>query len=196
MPGVRSSVNLQDPFADGGDPAFSRRNAMTPNSQGYQPGMGGPEMMGRMGPYESNKDPFGGMRKAGEQFMPPGPNSGMGEQYNRGPPGPMGNMQMGQRQQYPYGYDRRQEPGMGPDGSMGPGAPQPNMMPSGADTGMYSPSRPPPQQRHEPYTNQYPGQGAPPWWPIPKSTARNVSTAATELQASCRWRVWSSRQAP
>uniref|UniRef100_A0A8C9XIP4 AT-rich interaction domain 1A n=1 Tax=Sander lucioperca TaxID=283035 RepID=A0A8C9XIP4_SANLU len=167
MPGVRSSVNLQDPFADGGDPAFSRRNAMTPNSQGYQPGMGGPEMIARMGPYESNKDPFGGMRKAGEQFMQPGPNSGMGEQYNRGPPGPMGNMQMGQRQQYPYGYDRRQEPGMGPDGSMGPGAPQPNMMPSGADTGMYSPSRPPPQQRHESYTNQYPGQGAPPGGPYP-----------------------------
>ncbi|KAG7245246.1 hypothetical protein INR49_023819, partial [Caranx melampygus] len=162
-----SSVNLQDPFADGGDPAFSRRNAMTPNSQGYQPGMAGPEMMGRMGPYESNKDPFGGMRKAGEQFMPPGPNSGMGEQYNRGPPGPMGNMQMGQRQQYPYGYDRRPEPGMGPDGSMGPGAPQPNMMPSAADTGMYSPSRPPPQQRHESYTNQYPGQGAPPGGPYP-----------------------------
>lgn len=59
----RSSVNLQDPFADGGDPAFSRRNTMTPNSQGYQPGMGGPEMMSRMAPYESNKDPFGGMRK-------------------------------------------------------------------------------------------------------------------------------------
>lgn len=37
---------------------------------------------------------------------------------------------------------------MGPDGSMGPGVPQPNMMPSGADTGMYSPSRPPPQQRY------------------------------------------------
>lgn len=63
LPFYRSSVNLQDPFADGGDPAFSRRNAMTPNSQGYQPGMGGPEMMNRMGPYESNKDPFGGMRK-------------------------------------------------------------------------------------------------------------------------------------
>lgn len=45
--------------------------------------------------------------EAGEQFMQPGPNSGIGEQYNRGPPGPMGNMQMGQRQQYPYGYDRR-----------------------------------------------------------------------------------------
>ncbi|KAM9737644.1 AT-rich interactive domain-containing protein 1A isoform 2-T2 [Menidia menidia] len=165
MPGVRSSVNLQDPFADGGDPAFSRRNAMTPNSQGYQPGMSGPEMMGRMGPYESSKDPFGGMRKAGEQFMPPGPNSGLGEQYNRGPPGPIGNMPMGQRQQYPYGYDRRQEPGMGPDGNMGPGAPQPNMMPSGAEPGMYSPSRPPPQQRHDAYPNQYPGQGAPPGGP-------------------------------
>ncbi|XP_059899670.1 AT-rich interactive domain-containing protein 1A isoform X5 [Gadus macrocephalus] len=178
--GVRSSVNLQDPFADGGDPAFSRRNAMTPNSQGYQPGMGGPEMMGRMGPYEPNKDPFGGMRKAGEQFMTPGPgpNSGMAEQYNRGPPGPLGNMQMGQRQQFAYGpgYDRRPEPGMGPE-SMGPGAPQANLMPSGADAGMYSPSRPPQQQQrsvaspspstHEPYANQYPGQGAPPGGPYP-----------------------------
>ncbi|CDQ76587.1 unnamed protein product [Oncorhynchus mykiss] len=158
---------LQDPFADGGDPAFARRNSMTPNS--YQPGMGGPEMMGHMGPYESNKDPFGGMRKAGEQFMTPGPgsNSGMEGQFNRGPPGP--NMQMGPRQQYPYGpgYDRRQEPGMGPDGSMGPGAPQPNLMPSGADSGMYSPSRPPPQQRHDSYGNQYPGQGVPPGGPYP-----------------------------
>ncbi|XP_031649325.1 LOW QUALITY PROTEIN: AT-rich interactive domain-containing protein 1A [Oncorhynchus kisutch] len=160
-------VRLQDPFADGGDPAFARRNSMTPNS--YQPGMGGPEMMGHMGPYESNKDPFGGMRKAGEQFMTPGPgpNSGMEGQFNRGPPGP--NMQMGPRQQYPYGpgYDRRQEPGMGPDGSMGPGAPQPNLMPSGADSGMYSPSRAPPQQRHDSYGNQYPGQGAPPGGPYP-----------------------------
>ncbi|KAI4873030.1 hypothetical protein NFI96_028193 [Prochilodus magdalenae] len=185
MPGGRSSVNLQDPFADGGDPAFPRRNAMTPNS-GYQPGMAGPpEMMARMGPYEPNKDPFGGMRKAGEQFMTPGqgPNSGMGEQYNRGPPGPMGNMQMGQRQQYPYGpgFDRRQEPGMGPDGTMGPGAPQPNMMPSSADTGMYSPNRPPPQQqqqsvvylsgRHESFGNQYTGQNTPPGGPYPNQQA-------------------------
>ncbi|XDV34436.1 hypothetical protein PO909_004594 [Leuciscus waleckii] len=167
MPGARSSVNLQDPFADGGDPAFSRRNSVTPNS-GYQPGMGGPDMMGRMGPYEPNKDPFGGMRKAGEQFMSPsqGPNSGMGEQYNRGAPGPMGNMPMGQRQQYPYGpgYDRRPDSSMGPDGNMGP---QPNMMPSGADAGMYSPNRPPQQQRHDSYSNQYPGQGAPPCGPYP-----------------------------
>lgn len=47
----------------------------------------------------------------GEQFIPggQGPNSGLGDQYNRGPPGPMGNMPMGQRHQYPYGpgYDRR-----------------------------------------------------------------------------------------
>uniref|UniRef100_A0A674D294 AT-rich interaction domain 1A n=1 Tax=Salmo trutta TaxID=8032 RepID=A0A674D294_SALTR len=171
MPGNQTNNTIQhDPFADGVDPAFARRNSMTPNS--YQPGMGGPEMVGNMGPYESNKDPFGGMRKAGEQFMTPGPgpNSGMEGQFNRGPPGPMGpNMQMGLRQQYPYGpgYDRRQEPGMGPDVSMGPGAPQPNLMPSGADSGMYSPSRPPPQQRHDSYGNQYPGQGAPPGGPYP-----------------------------
>ncbi|MGH0175297.1 UNVERIFIED_CONTAM: hypothetical protein FKN15_070414 [Acipenser sinensis] len=160
MPGVRPNmVNLQDPFADGSDPAFQRRNSMTPNS-GYQP-----EMMSRM-QYEPNKDPFGG-----EQFMSPGqgPNSGMTEQYNRPPPGSMGNMAMGQRQQYPYGpgYDRRQEPGMGPEGSMGPGAPQPNLMPSNADSGMYSPNRYPPQQRHDSYGNQYPSQGAPPGGPYP-----------------------------
>ncbi|XP_053717548.1 AT-rich interactive domain-containing protein 1A isoform X1 [Synchiropus splendidus] len=161
MAGIsRTSVNLQDPFADGVDPAFSRRSTMTPNSQNYQPGMGGPEIMGRMGHYESNKDPFGGMRKVGEQFMQQGSNSGMGEQYNRVPSAPIGNMPMGQRQQqYPYGYDRRPEPGMGPDG------PQSNMMPSVGDTGMYSPSRPPPQQRHEAYGNQYSGQGAPPGGP-------------------------------
>ncbi|KAK6474520.1 AT-rich interactive domain-containing protein 1A-like [Huso huso] len=165
MPGVRPNmVNLQDPFADSSDPAFQRRNSMTPNS-GYQP-----EMMSRM-QYEPNKDPFGAMRKGGEQFMSPGqgPNSGMTEQYNRPPPGSMGNMAMGQRQQYPYGpgYDRRQEPGMGPEGSMGPGAPQPNLMPSNADSGMYSPNRYPPQQRHDSYGNQYPVQGAPPGGPYP-----------------------------
>lgn len=176
MPGVRSSVNVQDPFTDGGDPAFTRRNAMTPNS-GYQPGMAGPpEMMGRMGPYEPNKDPFGGMRKAGEQFMTPGqgPNSAMSEQYNRGPPGPMGNMQMGQRAQYgPYapGYERRQESGLAPDGTMGPGVSQPNMMPSGTDTGMYSPNRPPQQQRHDSYGNQYSGQSVPPGGPYPNQQA-------------------------
>ncbi|XP_027013211.1 AT-rich interactive domain-containing protein 1A isoform X1 [Tachysurus fulvidraco] len=165
MPGVRSSVNVQDPFADGGDPNFARRSSLTPNSN-FQPGMGGPpDLIGRLGQYEPNKDPFGGMRKVGEQFknLGQGPSGGMSEQYNRGPPGPTGNMQLGHRQQYgPYGpgYERRQEPGMSPNGSICPGAPQPNPMPSGADTGMYSPNLQ--QQRHDSYVDQYPGQSAPP----------------------------------
>uniref|UniRef100_A0A4W6CF44 AT-rich interaction domain 1A n=1 Tax=Lates calcarifer TaxID=8187 RepID=A0A4W6CF44_LATCA len=161
MPPVsRSSVNLQDPFSEGNDPAFPRKN-MTPNSA-YQSGMNTPDMQGRMGTYEPNKDPFGNIRKGGHQFLPAnqGPNSGLG------PPGAMGTMPMGPRQQYPYGpgYDRRSEQGMGPEGNMGSGAPQPNpMMPANADTGMYSPNRFPPQQpRHDSYGNQYPGQGTPP----------------------------------
>lgn len=60
-------MSLQDPFAEGNDPAFPRRN-LTPNS-GYQSGMSTPEMQGRMGPYEPNKDPFGAMRKG---TLPPG----------------------------------------------------------------------------------------------------------------------------
>ncbi|XP_077382138.1 AT-rich interactive domain-containing protein 1A isoform X3 [Festucalex cinctus] len=182
-PGSRSSVNVQDPFSEGSDPAYPRKN-LTPNSA-YQSGMSTPDMQGRMGPYEPNKDPFSNMRKVGEQFLPAnqGPNSGVGDQqqtppqqqqqqqpqqppFNRGPPGAMGTMPMGPRQQYPYGpgYDRRSEPGMGPEGNMGSGAPQPNsMMPANADTGMYSPNRFPPQQpRHDSYGNQYPGQGTPP----------------------------------
>ncbi|KAM9310317.1 AT-rich interactive domain-containing protein 1A isoform 2-T2 [Pholidichthys leucotaenia] len=176
MPAGSRNVSLQDPFAEGSDPAFPRKN-MTPNAN-YQPGMNTPEMQGRMGAYEPNKDPFGNIRKVGEQFLPAnqGPNSGVGDQpqppqpqqppFNRGPPGAMGTMPMGPRQQYPYGpgYDRRSEQGMGPEGNMGSGVPQPNpMMPASADTGMYSPNRFPPQQpRHDSYGNQYPGQGTPP----------------------------------
>ncbi len=37
---------------------------MTPNSA-YQSGMNTPDMQGRMGTYEPNKDPFGNMRKGG-----------------------------------------------------------------------------------------------------------------------------------
>ncbi|XP_015804544.3 AT-rich interactive domain-containing protein 1A isoform X1 [Nothobranchius furzeri] len=175
-PGSRSSVNLQDPFSDGNDPAFPRKN-MTPNAT-YPSGMNTPDMQGRMGPYEPNKDPFSNMRKVGEQFLPAsqGPNSMVGDQqqqqppqqqppFSRGPPGAMGTMPMGPRQQYPYapGYDRRPEQGMGPEANMGSGAPQPNpMMPANADAGMYSPNRFPPQQpRHDSYGNQYPGQGTP-----------------------------------
>uniref|UniRef100_H3CWA3 AT-rich interaction domain 1A n=1 Tax=Tetraodon nigroviridis TaxID=99883 RepID=H3CWA3_TETNG len=170
-PGSRSSVNLQDPFSEGNDPAFPRKN-LTPNSA-YQASMNTPEMQGRMGSYEPNKDPFGNMRKVGEQFLPanPGPNSGVGD-LTGDHQGPWVQCQWGPRQQYPYGpgYDRsRSEQGMGPEGNMGSGAAQPNpMMPANADTGMYSPNRFPPQQsrynrcRHDSYGNQYPGQGTPP----------------------------------
>uniref|UniRef100_A0A8C4ZUT8 AT-rich interaction domain 1A n=1 Tax=Gadus morhua TaxID=8049 RepID=A0A8C4ZUT8_GADMO len=169
LPPGASSVSLQDPFAEGSDPAFPRRN-LTPNS-GYQSGMSTPEIQGRMGPYEASKDPFGAMRKGTEQFLPASqpPSGGQQPPFNRGPPGAMGNMPMGPRQQYPYGpgYDRRPEQGIGPEGSMGPSGPQPNpMMPANTEAGMYSPNRFPQQQqqqpRHDSYGNQYPGQATPP----------------------------------
>lgn len=59
----RSSVNLQDPFSEGNDPAFPRKN-LTPNSA-YQASINTPELQGRMGSYEPNKDPFANMRKGG-----------------------------------------------------------------------------------------------------------------------------------
>lgn len=155
-------MGLQDAFADGSDPAFPKRNSMTPNP-GYQPSMNTSDMMGRMS-YEPNKDPYSTMRK-GEGSSPPGapipvlqdraqmnispparpsspepqvcfseaevgvlsvslsvaapgsdpfmssgqgPNSGMGDPYNRAPGPGMGSMAMGQRQHYSYGapYDR------------------------------------------------------------------------------------------
>ncbi|XP_020838864.1 LOW QUALITY PROTEIN: AT-rich interactive domain-containing protein 1A [Phascolarctos cinereus] len=186
LPGIRSnSVGIQDAFADGSDPTFQKRNSMTPNP-GYQPSMNTSDMMGRMS-YEPNKDPYGSMRKApgNDPFVSSGqgPNSGMGDPYNRATGPGLGNMAMGQRQHYPYGgpYDRvRAEPGLGPEGNMGPGAPQPNLMPSNPDSGMYSPSRYPPQQqqqqqpqqqqqqqRHDSYGNQFSTQGTPSSSPFP-----------------------------
>lgn len=51
------------------------------------------------------------MAVVGEPFMAgaQGPNNNLGDQFNRGSAGPIGNMPMGQRQQYPYGagYERR-----------------------------------------------------------------------------------------
>uniref|UniRef100_A0A452HGT5 ARID domain-containing protein n=1 Tax=Gopherus agassizii TaxID=38772 RepID=A0A452HGT5_9SAUR len=111
LPGIRSnSVGLQDAFADGNDPTFQKRNSMTPNP-GYQPSMNTSDMMGRMS-YEPNKDPYSSMRKApgSDPFMSSGqgPNTGMGDPYNRAAGPGMGNMALGQRQHYPYGgpYDR------------------------------------------------------------------------------------------
>nr|XP_033810702.1 AT-rich interactive domain-containing protein 1A [Geotrypetes seraphini] len=173
MPGIRNnSVGLQDVFPDGSDPTFPKRNSMTPNP-GYQPGMNTSDMMGRM-PYEPNKDPYGSMRKGGDPFLSSGqgPNSGIGDPYNRTAGPGMGNMVMGQRQHYPYGgpYDRvRTEPGMGTETNMGTGTAQGSMMSSNPDSGMYSPNRYPQQQqqRHESYGSQFPTQGTPSASPFP-----------------------------
>uniref|UniRef100_A0A8C3SCY4 ARID domain-containing protein n=1 Tax=Chelydra serpentina TaxID=8475 RepID=A0A8C3SCY4_CHESE len=163
--GRNSAVSVHDPFSDVSDSAFPKRNSMTPNTP-YQQGMNMPDMMGRM-PYEPNKDPFGGIRKvpgSSEPFMTPGqmPNSGIQDIYNQTPSGAMSTMSMSQRQQFSYGsgYDRRSDHGLGPEGSMGPPG-QSNMVPSNSDPSMYSPNRYPGQQRHEPYGQQYPGQGPP-----------------------------------
>ncbi|KAM4693869.1 AT-rich interactive domain-containing protein 1B isoform 6-T6 [Discoglossus pictus] len=164
--GRNNAVSVQDPFSDVGDSAFPKRNSMTPNAP-YQQGMNLPDVMGRM-PYEPNKDPFSGMRKvpgSNEPFMPPGqmPNSAIPDIYNQTPSGVMSNIGMSQRQQFSYGpggYDRRSEYGMGAEGSMGPPG-QNNMVPSNSDPSMYSPNRYAGQQRHEPYGQQYPGQGPP-----------------------------------
>ncbi|XP_063810785.1 AT-rich interactive domain-containing protein 1A isoform X4 [Pseudophryne corroboree] len=161
MAGMRNnSVGLQDAY-DGSDPSYPKRNSMTPNP-GYQA-----DMMGRM-PYETSKDPYGGMRKGADPFMSPGqgPSGAMGDPYSRAAGPAMPNM--AQRQHYPYsGYDRvRPEPGLGPEGSIGSGGTQPNMMPSNADSGMYSPGRYP-QQRHDSYSNQYPTQGTSSGSPYP-----------------------------
>lgn len=43
----------------------------------------------------------------------------------------------------------RTEPGMGPEGNLATGTPQPNIMPSTPDSGMYSPSRYPQQQQQQ-----------------------------------------------
>ncbi|CAO2591030.1 AT-rich interactive domain-containing protein 1A [Lemmus lemmus] len=124
------------------------------------------DMMGHMS-YEPNKDPYGSMRKASgsDSFMSSGqgPNGGMGDPYSRAAGPGLGSVAMGPRQLYPYRgpYDRvRTEPGIGPEGNMETGAPQPNLMLSIPDSGMYSPSRYPPQkqqqqQRHNSYGNQF-----------------------------------------
>ncbi|XP_069335721.1 AT-rich interactive domain-containing protein 1A isoform X4 [Eulemur rufifrons] len=180
LPGISrsNSVGIQDAFPDGSDSTFQKRNSMTPNP-GYQPSMNTSDMMGRMS-YEPNKDPYGSMRKApgGDPFMSSGqgPNGGMGDPYSRAAGPGLGNVAMGPRQHYPYGgpYDRvRTEPGIGPEGNMGTGAPQPNLMPSTPDSGMYSPSRYPPQQQqqqqqqHDSYGNQFSTQGTPSGSPFP-----------------------------
>ncbi|RXM97393.1 AT-rich interactive domain-containing protein 1B [Acipenser ruthenus] len=162
LQGNRSSaVSVQDPFSEVSDPAFQKHS--TP----YQQGMTTPEGVMRMH-FESNKGPLGGMRKVpgnSEPFMSPAQlsSSGIQDMYSRPPSAGMSSLGMGQRQQYSYGpgYDRRPDHGMGPEGSLGPTGGQSNMVPSNSDPSMYSPHRHPGQQRHDPYGQQYSGQGPP-----------------------------------
>ncbi|XP_041105356.1 AT-rich interactive domain-containing protein 1B-like isoform X10 [Polyodon spathula] len=162
LQGNRSSaVSVQDPFSEISDPAFQKHS--TP----YQPGVNTPEGVMRMH-FESSKGPLGGMRKVpgnSEPFMSPAQlsSSGMQDMYSRSPSAGMSSLGMGQRQQYPYGprYDRRPDHGMSPEGSLGPPGGQSNMVPSNSDPSMYSPHGHPGQQRHDPYGQQYSGQGPP-----------------------------------
>uniref|UniRef100_H0X174 ARID domain-containing protein n=1 Tax=Otolemur garnettii TaxID=30611 RepID=H0X174_OTOGA len=175
MPSGRSStISVHDPFSDVSDSSFPKRNSMTPNAP-YQQGVGMPDVMGRM-PYEPNKDPFGGMRKvpgSSEPFMTQGqlPNSSMQDMYSQSPSGAMSSLGMGQRQQFPYGasYDRRRGRGgvtADPQGSVGgclqwtapqnreegPFLEQLRLLLENSEMS---------HSRHEPYGQQYPGQGPP-----------------------------------
>ncbi|XP_041105348.1 AT-rich interactive domain-containing protein 1B-like isoform X3 [Polyodon spathula] len=158
LQGNRSSaVSVQDPFSEISDPAFQKHS--TP----YQPGVNTPEGVMRMH-FESSKGPLGGMRKVpgnSEPFMSPAQlsSSGMQDMYSRSPSAGMSSLGMGQRQQYPYGP--RPDHGMSPEGSLGPPGGQSNMVPSNSDPSMYSPHGHPGQQRHDPYGQQYSGQGPP-----------------------------------
>ncbi|MEQ2211208.1 hypothetical protein XENOCAPTIV_007671 [Xenoophorus captivus] len=179
----RSSVNLQDPFSDGSDPAFPRKN-MTPNST-YQPGMNTPDMQGRMGPYEPNKDPFSNMRKDGgyppskrheaeySSSFPGGqqapqqqqqggtsvPSSGQQEPYNQysgsGPyPGP-DRRPPGPSNQFPFPFGRERM-----QGPTGPNS-QPNMPPQIMQSGPEGPQGGMWQGPREMNYQNYPRQGGP-----------------------------------
>uniref|UniRef100_A0A8C9TWK1 AT-rich interaction domain 1B n=1 Tax=Scleropages formosus TaxID=113540 RepID=A0A8C9TWK1_SCLFO len=135
MQGARNSaISVQDPFSEVSDPAFQKRNSLTPGGP-YQQGTNMPDVMMQM-QFEANKDPFAGMRKVGasaEPFMPAQIPSGssMQEMYGRPPSNAMPGMSMAQRPQYPYGpgYDRRHE-GYGQQyPGMSYGAPPPGMFP-------------------------------------------------------------------
>ncbi|KAF5896234.1 AT-rich interactive domain-containing protein 1B-like, partial [Clarias magur] len=155
-----NSVSIQDPFSDGSDPAFHKRNMLSSGGS-YQSALNPMDSMMRM--QYDNKDHFAGMRKAvgGEPCLPAQMTpAGMQDIYGRSPSGgPMAGLGMGQRPQYPYGqgYDRRSDHLMGVDGSLGAHGNQSNMSHASNDGSMYSPNRYHSQQRHEGYGQQYPG---------------------------------------
>ncbi|XP_041669110.1 AT-rich interactive domain-containing protein 1B-like isoform X5 [Cheilinus undulatus] len=154
LPPNRSSVSVQDPFSEVSDPAFQKRATSLPPSAPYQQGISMPDMMMRM-QYDT-KDPFAGMRKmAGADPYMPSQMPGMQDMYGRHASA----LSMSQRSQYPYGpgYDRRPDHVMGMEGSMGPPGSQNSMGPSNSEGSMYSPSRYSSQQRHDGYSQQFPG---------------------------------------
>ncbi|XP_069028589.1 AT-rich interactive domain-containing protein 1B isoform X2 [Embiotoca jacksoni] len=161
QPGNRILVSVQDPFSEGGDPAFHSKRGPGPGGAPYQQA-GGPTDPPVRIQYEANKDPYGGPRKGpgpGEAFGPGQmPSGAMQELYPRGPPsGPL--TVMGPRPQYPYGpgYERRPDHVMGPEGGMAPPGGQNSMGPSGNEAGMYPGNRYPHQRHgHDGYGQQYP----------------------------------------
>ncbi|XP_057209385.1 AT-rich interactive domain-containing protein 1B isoform X2 [Triplophysa rosa] len=147
--GRSSGVSVQDPFSEGSDPAFQKRNTMHGGSG---------DASSRM-QFDPSKEPYGAPRKGGSDPYMTGqmPASNMQDMYPRGPPSGMG---MGSRHQYPYnpGFERRPDHVMGAEGGIVPPGNQNNLVPSNSDPSMYSGSRYPSHQRHghDGYGQQYP----------------------------------------
>uniref|UniRef100_A0A3B3CB06 AT-rich interaction domain 1B n=1 Tax=Oryzias melastigma TaxID=30732 RepID=A0A3B3CB06_ORYME len=143
----KNMVSVQDPFSEVSDPAFQKRPAALPHSGPYQQGLSMPDMMMRM-QYDT-KDPFVGMRKRVDPYLPSQmPSGGMQDMYGRSPSA----LSMSQRSQYPYGpgYDRRHDS----YGQQYPSMPY-GMHPSGMYSQQQGYKRPidgmygPPAKRHE-----------------------------------------------
>ncbi|XP_047243562.1 AT-rich interactive domain-containing protein 1B isoform X2 [Girardinichthys multiradiatus] len=154
-------MSVQDPFSEGSDPPFHNKRGPGPGGGPYQQGAGPTEPTMRM-QYDASKDPYGGSRKGpvpGEAFGQSQMSSGATqEMYPRGPSsGPLSGM--GPRPQYPYsfGYDRRLDHVMGPEGGMVPPGGQNSMVPSANEASMYAPNRYPNQRHgHDGFGQQYP----------------------------------------
>lgn len=67
----------------------------------------------------------------------------------------------------------RTEPGLGPEGSLGSGTPQPSILPATPDSGMYSPSRYPQQQQQQ--------QRSVPGAAVPSQGCQPVTVTLTHL---------------
>lgn len=70
-------------------------------------------------------------------------------------------------------FPHRTEPGLGPEGGLGSGTPQPSILPSTPEAGMYSPSRYPQQQQQQ--------QRSVPGAPSPTQGSQPVTVTLTRL---------------